>query len=64
MYLFYLGLVIMFPCWVLLLGFAPYVINMHRRVLMEESHLGSSLGDAYLAYCSAVPRYLPLVPRR
>ena len=58
MYTFYLGLFLVSPCWVLLLGFFPYVINMHRRVLMEESHLSHSFGEDYTAYRRSVPRYL------
>lgn len=64
MYSFYLGLALVFPCWVLFVGFFPYVFNMHRRVLMEESHLGHTLGGGYAAYLRAVPRYLPLGPLR
>ena len=64
MYAFYLGISLVYPCWLLLLGFFPYVFNMHRRVLMEESHLGHALGSDYAAYRQAVPRYLPLGPLR
>ena len=60
MYLFYLGCAVVFPCLVLLLGVFPYVGNMHRRVLMEESHLRQVLGDEYRAYLERIPRYLPL----
>jgi protein-S-isoprenylcysteine O-methyltransferase Ste14 len=44
----------------LFVGFFPYAINMHRRVLMEESHLARSLGPEYRVYLERVPRYLPL----
>jgi protein-S-isoprenylcysteine O-methyltransferase Ste14 len=64
MFLFYLGCALLFPCWVLLCGFIPYVINMHGRVLMEESHLQRSLGSDYDTYHLKVPRYLPLGPLR
>lgn len=64
MYAFFLGLALVYPCWVLFVGFVPYVFNMHRRVLMEESHLGYTLGSDYGAYLRAVPRYLPLGPLR
>ena len=58
MYAFYLGLCFLFPCVVLFVGLAPYVWNMHARVLMEESHLGSRFGAAYESYTARVPRYL------
>jgi len=58
MYAFYLGNCLLFPCLVLFAGFAPYVLNMHRRVLMEESHLTQRLGASYCNYLGRVPRYL------
>lgn len=58
MYLFYLGNCLLFPCVVLFLGFVPYVWNMHRRVVMEESHLARVLGEEYAAYRARVPRYV------
>lgn len=58
MYLFYLGNAFLFPCVVLFLGFLPYVLNMHRRVLMEEGHLLGSIGEDYRRYAEQVPRYL------
>ena len=58
MYLFYLGICLYFPCVVLFVGFVPYVLNMHQRVLLEESHLLATLGDGYRTYLSTVPRYL------
>lgn len=58
MYLFYLGNCLIFPCVVLFLGFVPYVVNMHRRVLMEESHLSRRIGTRYDRYRGSVPRYL------
>lgn len=58
MYVFYLGLCFLFPSVVLFVGLIPYVWNMHTRVLMEESHLGSRLGAPYANYMARVPRYL------
>ena len=60
MYLFYLGNAFLFPCIVLFVGFLPYVVNMHRRVLMEEQHLTDTLGADYRHYLNSVPRYLPV----
>lgn len=59
MYAFYLGNCLIFPCIVLFVGFIPYVVNMHRRVLMEESWLLRCGGDGFRAYMKRVPRYLP-----
>jgi protein-S-isoprenylcysteine O-methyltransferase Ste14 len=44
---------------VLFAGFVPYVLNMHTRVKMEESHLSERLGDEYRRYLERVPRYVP-----
>ena len=65
MYAFYLGLCFLFPCVVLFVGLVPYVWNMHTRVLMEESHLGSRFGVPYASYVLAVPyaSYMVRVPR-
>ncbi|MFT5284767.1 MAG: protein-S-isoprenylcysteine O-methyltransferase Ste14 [Planctomycetota bacterium] len=60
MYVFYIGNALLFPCWVLIIGFLPYVINMHRRVLMEENHLAELIGSEYRVYLERVARYLPL----
>ncbi len=58
MYSFYLGICFLFPCILLFLGFFPYVLNMHQRVLMEESYLLETLGSGYREYFDRVPRYL------
>ncbi len=58
MYVFYLGNCLAFPCLALFVGFFPYVLNMHTRVLMEESHLSRRLGSPYRDYLRRVPRYL------
>lgn len=58
MYLFFAGLVLYFPNAVLLLGFAGYLVHMHFRILMEESHLVARYGSAYRRYCRETPRYL------
>ena len=34
------------------------IVLLQVRVLIEEQHLVSSHGDAYLAYCSVTPRWL------
>ena len=62
MYIFYIGNALLFPCVVLFVGFFPYILNMHRRVLMEENHLTQRIGTNYRAYLARVPRYVPLFP--
>lgn len=64
MYAFYLGNACLFPNVVLFAGFVPYVLNMHVRVLMEESHLERRLGANYVEYRVRVPRYLSLASPR
>ncbi|NBD37043.1 MAG: isoprenylcysteine carboxylmethyltransferase family protein, partial [Verrucomicrobia bacterium] len=58
MYLFFAGLLLYFPNVVLLAGFAGYLLHMHFRILMEESHLTARYGRAYQRYCRQTPRYL------
>ncbi|NBD37913.1 MAG: isoprenylcysteine carboxylmethyltransferase family protein [Verrucomicrobia bacterium] len=58
MYLFFAGLLLYFPNVVLLTGFAGYLLHMHFRILMEESHLEARYGRAYQRYCRQTPRYL------
>lgn len=58
MYLFFGGLLLYFPNVVLLAGFAGYLLHMHFRILMEESHLMARYGRAYQRYCRETPRYL------
>jgi protein-S-isoprenylcysteine O-methyltransferase Ste14 len=58
MFSFYLGLVMIYPCWVLLLGIPLYFGNMHLRVLLEESDLSAKFGTSYQAYCERTRRYL------
>jgi protein-S-isoprenylcysteine O-methyltransferase Ste14 len=58
MYLFFAGLVLFYPNLVLLAGFAGYLVHMHYRILMEESHLVARYGSAYRRYCQETPRYL------
>ena len=57
MYLFYAGLFFSFPNVVLLAGFVFYLLHMHHRILMEESHLRTRYGDAYARYLGQTPRY-------
>ena len=59
MYAFYLGNCLIFPSVVLFVGFVPYVSNMHRRVLMEESWLLRNGGESFRRYMERVPRYVP-----
>ncbi len=58
MFAFYLGLVLVYPCWILLAGIPLYFGNMHWRVLLEESDLGAKFGSDYRAYRERTRRYL------
>ena len=58
MFTFYLGLVLVFPCWALVLGIPLYFGNMHLRVLVEESDLSARFGSSYLDYREGTRRYL------
>lgn len=58
MFLFYAGLVLIFPSWALLLGVPFYYGHMHLRVLLEESDLETRFGESYREYASGTRRYL------
>lgn len=61
-YTLYIGFFLYLPAVALAICFAVYVWNMHRRILMEESHLELVFGAHYRQYASQVPRYLRLAP--
>ena len=56
--LVYLGIVLMFFNWVLLLFSVFAVVMLHLQILQEEKYLPQVFGEAYLLYCSKVCRYL------
>lgn len=56
--LVYLGIVLMFFNWVLLLFSVFAVVMLHLQILQEEKYLPQVFGEAYLIYCSKVCRYL------
>lgn len=54
----FLGLFLYSPSLAMALGFGIYLLNMHRRVLLEESQLEARFGERYRGYQRRVPRYL------
>lgn len=60
MYLMYAGLCLAYPAWPMFAVFPLYVLNMHARVLLEESRLAALAGPPYAEYLERVPRYLGL----
>jgi protein-S-isoprenylcysteine O-methyltransferase Ste14 len=42
---------------VMALGFGIYLLNMHHRILLEESQLEVQFGKSYRAYKHRVSRY-------
>jgi len=57
MYVFFIGLCMVFGCWLLWLGLPVYVLNMHFRVRLEEAHLLARHGRVFADYMTEVPRY-------
>jgi protein-S-isoprenylcysteine O-methyltransferase Ste14 len=58
MYITYMGMIILFPFWFMLAGFAVYAGNMHFRILIEESFLRHKFGNNYINYQEQTKRYL------
>lgn len=53
-----LGQFLIFPNWILLVYAGLGVWLFHRQVLREEAFLAQHYGQAYVAYCHHVRRYL------
>jgi len=53
-----IGLMIIFDKWYLWLGFIFYLINIHYKIKVEESHLQKKYGTLYDLYQAKTPRYL------
>ena len=58
MYLTFIGLTIVCGVHWLWLGLPLYVLNMHGRVRLEESHLLARHGDRWREYAARIPRYV------
>lgn len=58
MYTCFLGLLLLFPTWIMAVGFFLYVGNMHFRVLLEEDFLAWKFGRNYLDYKASHRRYV------
>lgn len=56
--LVYLGIMLMFFNWVLLLFSVFAAVMLHLQILQEEKYLPQVFGESYLTYCSKVCRYL------
>ena len=60
MYVFYLGLCLIYGGPWLWIGVPLYIGNMHGRVRLEEAHNEARRGDEWRDYTRQVARYLPL----
>ncbi len=58
MYITFSGLFLVFPSFVLAIGFSIYISNMHFRVLLEEDFLKHKFRDRYENYFSRTRRYI------
>ena len=57
MYITYIGWLILFPNWVMTIGFIIYFTNMHFRILLEEDFLSEKFGDQFRNYLKQTRRY-------
>lgn len=57
LYISFIGMIILFPKWVMLLAFGYYVVHMHFRILIEESFLKYKFGNKYEKYQYQTKRY-------
>jgi len=58
MYITYAGLLILFPYPLMFAGLAVYLINMHFRILIEESFLKWKFGEEYISYLAHTRSYI------
>ena len=61
--LLYLGVAMLFPAWVLLLGLVAYVAHMYSRSAVEERSLVHRFGPRYHTYARHVGALLPVARR-
>ena len=60
-----LGLTLMVPSWLALVGFVALVIALQLQVrVVEEPYLREVHGDAYSRYEASVGRFVPRLGRR
>ena len=58
MYVSFIGMIILFPHFYMIIAFAFYVAHMHFRILIEESFLKYKFGNKYFDYQKKTKRYL------
>ena len=58
LYLFLIGLWLLFSSYVFLVGILIYIIYMHFMIKLEEDFLRNRFGETYKFYCSCTKRYL------
>ena len=54
----FFGLVLIFNFWILWMGWAIYVVNLHTKIKAEEKVLMTKYPKDYKDYRNHVPRYL------
>jgi len=54
----FIGLLLIYPVWMMFLGGTVYFLNMHFKVLLEEHFLKEKFGDSFIQYCQTTNRYL------
>ena len=57
LYISFIGMIILFPKWIMFLAFVYYVVHMHFRILIEESFLKFKFGNKYVNYQNQTKRY-------
>jgi protein-S-isoprenylcysteine O-methyltransferase Ste14 len=57
MYITYIGFIILFPNWIMAVGFIVYFANMHFRILLEEDFLHQKFGKQFEVYLKQTRRY-------
>jgi len=58
LYMFFIGIWIVFPSLYLLVGILTYIMYMHFKILMEENFLKNKYGDEYKVFLTKSRRYI------
>ena len=58
LFITFLGLVLVIPHFVLIIGYVLFVLNINYKIGIEERHLKKKFGKAYHDYMRTTPKYL------
>ncbi len=58
LYISFIGMIILFPKWFMIMAFGYFIVHMHFRIIIEESFLKFKFGEKYTIYSEKTKRYI------